>query len=100
MDSLILNLTLWVVAGALGSLIVTLWEDEHTEKQMMRDLLAGVVGGVAFGWLLWVLQLLRGVTMADTVLLPNTVIALIGAVVLVVGVETRQQKQSHKPTHR
>lgn len=100
MDSLILNVTLWVVAGALGSLIVTLWDDEHTEKQMMRDLLVGVVGGVAFGALLWAMQMLRGVTLADAVLLPNAVIALLGAVALVVGVETRQHKQSRKATHR
>ncbi len=99
MDSLLVNLTLWVVAGALGGLIVTLWDDQHTEKQMMRDLLVGVVGGVIFGSLLWALQLMRGITMADAVLIPNAIIALIGAVVLVVGVETRQHKQSRNPTH-
>jgi len=94
MDSLSINVMLWVVVGAFGSLIVTLWHDEHTEKQMMRDLLLGVVGGVVFGALLWALQLLRGVTLADAVSLPNVVIALVGAVALVVGVETREQSYS------
>ena len=100
MDSVGVNLLLWAVVGALGSLIVVLWDDEHTEKQMMRDLLVGIVGGLLFGTALWALQAACGVTMADAVYLPNAVIALVGAVALVVGVEMRQQKQNHSRNHR
>jgi len=100
MDAIGINLLLWAVVGALGSLIVVLWDDEHTEKQMMRDLLVGILGGLLFGMALWGLQLVRGIPMADAVYLPNAVIALVGAVALVVGVETRQQNRKQSRHHR
>ena len=91
MDSANLNLIVWGVIGALGSLVVVLWEDNHTSFELLVDLVMGILGGILFGVLLWEVQMTRGIDVSGIVYLPNALMALVGAVALVVGVESRRR---------
>jgi uncharacterized membrane protein YeaQ/YmgE (transglycosylase-associated protein family) len=83
MNTLLINLIVWGVIGAVVGLTVgRMFRREQTPIVMVYDVVAGIIGGFAGGALLRLLSVIGDAELSTVLSLPSAAVALVGAVVV------------------
>lgn len=91
MSPALVNVIVWGVLGLLVSLAVILLTRPENNSRVFLDLLVGVIGAIVGGFILRLFNVIGDADLQVIINVPSAIVALIGAVVLVVVAEWLQR---------
>lgn len=87
-----INVLVWIIIGGVAGLITSLLVREISLRVVAADVAVGILGGLAGGYILRMLNVIGDVDLT-TLNAPSAVIAMVGAVVLLLAFELIRSSQ-------
>jgi uncharacterized membrane protein YeaQ/YmgE (transglycosylase-associated protein family) len=91
MSPALVNVIVWGVLGLLVSLAVILLTRPDNNSRVFLDLLVGVIGAIIGGFILRLFNVIGDADLQVIINVPSAIVALVGAVILVVVAEWLQR---------
>ncbi|MBL8153205.1 MAG: GlsB/YeaQ/YmgE family stress response membrane protein [Anaerolineae bacterium] len=91
MSPALVNVIVWGVLGLLVSLAVILLTRPENNSRVFLDLLVGVIGAIIGGFILRLFNVIGDADLQVIINVPSAIVALVGAVILVVVAEWLQR---------